>query len=179
MFPDATRVNFLLPPDKEPSRNFLLPQPAVPLSKQDKSQRVKRPSTSRSATEIRQMLQPSFKAMDACDKEQTVSTQHASGRLHREEQSKEVLQDGRRPKNLLLRSRAPEVVSQPFGRREPPAQLFSTPHNIGGYDDTTWDYTKPKVFNKSKKKTTDNAFRNVLDWQDEYPNYFLAKPTYP
>ena len=58
MFPDATRVNFSLPPDEEPSRNFLLPQPAVPLSKQDESQRVKRPSTSRSATEIRQMLQP-------------------------------------------------------------------------------------------------------------------------
>ena len=37
MFPDATRVNFLLPPDEEPSRNFLLPQPAGPLSKQDES----------------------------------------------------------------------------------------------------------------------------------------------
>ena len=85
MFPDATRVNFLLPPDEKPSRNFLLPQPAVPLSKQDESQRVKRLSTSRSATEIKQMLQSSLKPMDACDKEQTVSTEHASGRLHREE----------------------------------------------------------------------------------------------
>ena len=85
------------------------------------------------------MLQPSFKPMDACDKDQTVSTKHASGHLHREEQSKEALQDAGRPKSLLLRSGAPEFVPQPFGRRDPPAQLFSTPHNIGGYYDTTWD----------------------------------------
>ena len=179
MFPDATRVNFLLPLDEEPSRNFLLPQPAVPLSKQDESQRVKRPSTSRSAAEIRQMLQPSFKPMDACNKDQTVNTLHSSGRLHREEQSKEALQDAGRTKNLLLRSGAPEFVPQPFGRRDPPAQLFSTPYNIGGYYDTTWDYTKPKVINESKNETTDNAFSSVLDRQDECPNYSLARPTYP
>ena len=179
MFPDATRVNFLLPLDEEPSRNFLLPQPAVPLSKQDESQRVKRPSTSQSAIEIRQMLQPSFKPMNACDKDQSVSTQHASRRLHREGQSKEALQDAGRPKNSLLKSGAPKFVPKPFGRRDPPAQLFSTPHNIGGYYHTTWDYTKPKVINESKKETTDNAFSSVLDRQDECPNHSLERPTYP
>ena len=178
MFPDATRVNFLLPPDEEPSRNFLLPQPAVPLSKQDQSQKVKRPSTSRSATEIRQMLQPSFKPTGACDKDQTVSTQHASERLHREEQSKEALQDAGRPKNSLLRSGLLNLFRSPLVGEV--FQLNCFQHRIILVVITILRGTSPsrKSSMSQKKETTDNAFSSVLDRQDECPNYSLERPTY-